>query len=106
MRIAILARALAYLSLPQNACLSATLVYATVDNIWAAGRHLNGLELLLKKHCLRGCSLQRWYWLNDRSKCHGKRAFLDRRIENVMQIPRLKNNFGTIFYGVLGDCSP
>ena len=25
---------------------------------------------------------------------------LDRRIENVMQVPRLKNNFGTVFSGV------
>lgn len=101
----ILARALAFLSLPQNACLSARLVYATVDNIWRVmGDTSTDWNFYSKRVLLAGVfSSTVVYWLNDRSEnASASWAFLDRRIENVMQVPRLKNNIGTVFSGVFG----
>ena len=80
----ILARALAFLSLPQNACLSARLVYATVDNIWAVmGDSSTDWNFYSKRALLaRVFSSTLLFWLNDRSEnANASWAFLDAELK-------------------------
>jgi ubiquinone biosynthesis protein COQ9 len=85
-------RACAVLAMPQNAATAARCLYRTVDAIWrAAGDRATGWNFYSKRALLAGVySTTLLYWLDDRSE--GQTAtwgFLDRRIENVMQIPKL-----------------
>jgi ubiquinone biosynthesis protein COQ9 len=86
-------RALALLSLPFNAGLALKLLYKTVDAMWyAAGDTSTDFNFYTKRATLAGVySSTLLYWLNDRSP--GSEAtwgFLDRRIDDVMKIEKLK----------------
>jgi ubiquinone biosynthesis protein COQ9 len=86
-------RALALLSLPFNAPLALRLLYRTVDAMWyAAGDTSTDFNFYTKRATLAGVySSTLLYWLNDRSP--GGEAtwgFLDRRIDDVMQIEKWK----------------
>jgi ubiquinone biosynthesis protein COQ9 len=86
-------RALALLALPLNAGLGLRLLYKTVDAMWyAAGDTSTDFNFYTKRATLAGVySSTLLYWLNDRSP--GSEAtwgFLDRRIDDVMKIEKLK----------------
>ncbi len=86
-------RAAAFLLLPQHAALGAKLVYQTVDRMWrAAGDTSTDFNFYTKRGILAGVytsTLMRWF--NDASADErDTRAFLDARIENVMQFEKFK----------------
>jgi ubiquinone biosynthesis protein COQ9 len=86
-------RALAVLALPLHAPLAARLLYRTVDAMWyAVGDRSADFSFYTKRATLAGVySSTVLYWLNDRSEGAASTwAFLDRRIEDVMRIERLK----------------
>lgn len=85
-------KALAFTALPQHAGLAAKSLYRTVDSIWyAAGDTATDFNFYTKRALLAGVySSTLLYWLEDRSEDSADSwAFLDRRIANVMQIPKL-----------------
>src|SRR5690242_7914356 len=85
-------RALALLAFPQNLALGARLLYDTTDTIWyAAGDTATDFNFYTKRGLLAGViASTTLYWLDDRSSggeaTHG---FLERRLADVMRIPRL-----------------
>lgn len=86
-------RALALLALPFNGTLALKLLYRTIDAMWyAAGDTSTDFNFYTKRATLAAVySSTLLYWLNDRSP--GSEAtwgFLERRIDNVMQIEKLK----------------
>jgi ubiquinone biosynthesis protein COQ9 len=86
-------RALALLALPFNGPLAARLLYRTVDAMWyAAGDTSVDFNFYTKRATLAAVySSTLLYWLNDRSPgAEATWSFLDRRIDNVMQIEKLK----------------
>lgn len=86
-------RALAVLSLPFNAGLALKLLYKTVDAMWyAAGDTSTDFNFYTKRATLAGVYASTLlYWLNDRSEgSTATWAFLDRRIDDVMKIEKLK----------------
>ena len=86
-------RALAVLSLPFNAGLALKLLYKTVDAMWyAAGDTSTDFNFYTKRATLAGVySSTLLYWLNDRSAGgEATWSFLDRRIDDVMKIEKLK----------------
>ena len=86
-------RALALLSLPFNAGLALKLLYRTVDAMWyAAGDTSTDFNFYTKRATLAGVySSTLLYWLNDRSAgAEATWAFLDRRIDDVMKVEKLK----------------
>jgi ubiquinone biosynthesis protein COQ9 len=86
-------RAAAFLTLPPNAALGAKLLYRTVDRMWrAAGDTSTDFNFYTKRAILAGVytsTAMRWFTDDsaDESVTH---AFLDARIENVMQFETLK----------------
>ncbi|MBI3199502.1 MAG: COQ9 family protein [Rhodospirillales bacterium] len=87
-------RALAVLSLPFNAGLGLKLLYKTVDAMWyAAGDTSTDFNFYTKRATLAGVySSTLLYWLNDRSPgAEATWSFLDRRIDDVMKIEKLKS---------------
>ena len=87
-------RALAVLSLPFNAGLGLKLLYKTVDALWyAAGDTSTDFNFYTKRATLAGVySSTLLYWLNDRSPgAEQTWSFLDRRIDDVMKIEKLKS---------------
>jgi len=87
-------RALAVLSLPFNAGLGLKLLYRTVDAMWyAAGDTSTDFNFYTKRATLAGVySSTLLYWLNDRSPgAEQTWSFLDRRIDDVMKIEKLKS---------------
>jgi ubiquinone biosynthesis protein COQ9 len=85
-------RALALLALPQNVPLGARLLYDTVDAIWyAAGDTATDFNFYTKRGLLAGVlASTTLYWLDDRSAgAEATHGFLERRLGDVMQIPRL-----------------
>jgi ubiquinone biosynthesis protein COQ9 len=87
-------RALALLSLPFNAPLALRLLYKTVDAMWyAAGDTSTDFNFYTKRATLAGVySSTLLYWLNDRSPgSEATWSFLDRRIDDVMKIEKLKS---------------
>jgi ubiquinone biosynthesis protein COQ9 len=88
-----LRRLLAFLALPLNLPLGIDLLYRTVDTLWhAAGDRATDFSFYTKRGLLAGIYVATtFYWLDDKSPDHAKtRAFLDRRITEVMQIPKLR----------------
>jgi ubiquinone biosynthesis protein COQ9 len=84
-------RALAVLALPHNMALGLALLYDTVDAIWhAAGDTATDFNFYTKRGLLAGVyAATTLYWLEDRSAgTEETAAFLDRRIGDVMAIPR------------------
>jgi len=87
-------RALALLALPLNAGLGLKLLYKTVDAMWyAAGDTSTDFNFYTKRATLAGVySSTLLYWLNDRSPgSEATWSFLDRRIDDVMKIEKLKS---------------
>lgn len=85
-------RACATLAMPMHAPMAARCLYRTVDAIWvAAGDTATDWNFYSKRALLAGVySTTLLYWLDDNSENMTESwAFLDRRIENVMQIPKL-----------------
>jgi ubiquinone biosynthesis protein COQ9 len=86
-------RAVAHLSLPPNVALGAKLVYRTVDAMWrAAGDVSTDFDFYTKRAILTGVySATLMRWLTDDSEDESATdAFLDARIENVMQFEKFK----------------
>ena len=84
-------RAVATLALPIHAGLAARLLYRTVDAAWhAVGDRSTDYNFYTKRMLLAGVySSTVLYWINDKSAdCAETWAFLDRRIADVMQIPK------------------
>lgn len=87
-------RALALLALPFNAALALKLLYRTVDAMWyAAGDASTDFNFYTKRATLAGVySSTLLYWLNDRSpESEATWGFLDRRIDDVMKVEKLKS---------------
>jgi ubiquinone biosynthesis protein COQ9 len=85
-------RALTLLALPRNLPLGLTLLYHTVDAIWrAAGDTATDFNFYTKRGLLAGVqAATTLYWLDDRSPGgEATQAFLDRRLADVMAIPKL-----------------
>lgn len=85
-------RTLAWLALPGHGGIATRSLYRTCDAIWkAAGDTSTDYNFYTKRGLLAAVySATLLYWLNDHSGGHGETwAFLDRRIENVMQVPKL-----------------
>ena len=100
-------RGLAILALPTNTGTAVRCLYDTVDAIWyAAGDTATDWNFYSKRALLAGVySATILYWLDDRSEgATDSWAFLDRRIDDVMRIPkvraRLKNVRDSIFRSV------
>ncbi len=86
-------RSMAFLSLPQNAVLGTTLLYNTVDTIWhGIGDTSVDFNFYTKRATLAGVySSTVLYWFSDESEDYADTwAFLDRRIENVMDFEKFK----------------
>ncbi len=87
-------RAAAFLTLPPNAALGAKLLYRTVDTMWrAAGDTSTDFNFYTKRAILAGLwtsTLMRWF-TDDAAGEASTRAFLDARIENVMQFEKFKS---------------
>jgi ubiquinone biosynthesis protein COQ9 len=86
-------RAVALLTLPQNAPAAARTAFRTVDTIWRAiGDRSSDFSWYTKRASLGaiyGATLL--YWLNDDSEDDARTAaFLDRRIEALMLIPKIQ----------------
>jgi ubiquinone biosynthesis protein COQ9 len=85
-------RALSLLALPSNAPAGLRALYRTVDAIWiAAGDTTTDWNYYSKRGLLAGVfSTTVLYWLDDRSPDQADTwAFLDRRIADVMRVPKL-----------------
>jgi ubiquinone biosynthesis protein COQ9 len=96
-------RMLAFLALPANLPLAARLLYRTTDAIWfAAGDRATDFSFYTKRGLLAGVYVSTTlYWLDDKSKDgEATGQFLDRRISEVMQIPkirgRIKESLGSV----------
>ena len=86
-------RMLAFLALPANLPLAARLLYRTTDAIWfAAGDRATDFSFYTKRGLLAGVyASTSLYWLDDKSKDGvATSRFLDRRIDAVMKIPKLR----------------
>jgi ubiquinone biosynthesis protein COQ9 len=84
-------RSLALLTSPQNLALGAKLLYDAVDALWyAAGDNATDFNFYTKRALLAGVyGTTTLYWLDDRSpECADTLAFLDRRLRDVMAIPK------------------
>jgi ubiquinone biosynthesis protein COQ9 len=84
-------RAVATLAMPLHAALAARLLYRTVDAVWhAVGDRSTDYNFYTKRMLLAGVySSTVLFWINDKSAdCAETWAFLDRRIADVMQIPK------------------
>ena len=85
-------RSLSFLALPQNAALGARLLYRTADTIWyAVGDRSTDHNFYTKRALLAGVyAATVLYWVEDRSEGAIETwAFLDRRLADVMRIPKL-----------------
>lgn len=89
-------RGSALFALPQHAAEGAGLIWGTADAIWTAlgdtSRDLNWYTKRATLSAVFGSTVL--YWLGDTSEADADtRAFLDRRIETVMQIEKAKAGF-------------
>lgn len=86
-------RAVAALALPGRQRLAVSLSYATADAIWRwVGDTSTDYNFYSKRTILAGViTATRFYWLSDDSvEAEDSWAFLDRRIDNVMQFEKAK----------------
>jgi ubiquinone biosynthesis protein COQ9 len=86
-------RALSLLALPHNVPLGVKLLYDTVDAMWyAAGDTATDFNFYTKRGLLAGVyAATTLYWLDDRSPgAADTHAFLERRLGDVMAIPRYR----------------
>ncbi len=96
----IIRRALSVLALPQNTALGVKLCYETVNIIWCA---LDDASMDFSYYTKRASLAAVYaatvlYWLNDDSPGFADTwRFLDRRIAEVMQIPKAMGRLGEAF---------
>ena len=86
-------RAVAFLALPQNAPLAASLMMRSVDMMWrAAGDRSSDFSYYTKRALLGGVyGATLIHWLSDSSEDHADSwAFLEHRIDDVMQIEKFR----------------
>jgi ubiquinone biosynthesis protein COQ9 len=86
-------RGTALFALPQNAAMGSRLIWGTADAIWTAlGDTSNDYNWYTKRATLSGVyGATVLFWLGDTSEGDADTwAFLDRRIENVMQFEKFK----------------
>lgn len=96
-------RSLGVLALPHNAPVALGLLYRTVDAMWhAAGDTATDFNFYTKRALLAGVvSATTLYWLGDDSEGQADtRQFLDRRIAEVMEVPRVLGRLGRLAEGV------
>jgi ubiquinone biosynthesis protein COQ9 len=89
---------IALLSLPHHAPVSLRLLYETVDTIWhEIGDTSTDFNFYTKRLLLAAVySSTLLYWLDDKSQgFSGTWDFLDRRIEDVMKIEKIKHTIKT-----------
>lgn len=89
----IVRRGAALFALPQNAATGAALVWGTADAIWTAlGDRSDDINWYSKRATLAAVyAATVLYWMGDDSADHAATwAFLDRRIEGVMRIEKVK----------------
>ena len=92
-------RALGILALPGNSGLATRSLYRTCDEIWyACGDRSTDFNFYTKRGLLAAVYTSTMlFWLDDESADHEATwAFLGRRIENVMQIPKLQSRLGNV----------
>ncbi|KEO50478.1 COQ9 family protein [Thioclava pacifica] len=86
-------RGAAIFALPQNAATGSKLIWETCDKIWnVLGDQSRDYNWYTKRMTLSGVySATVLYWMGDESEGHADTwAFLDRRIEGVMQFEKVK----------------
>src|SRR5919109_2688636 len=91
--------ACSFLAMPHNAALALRVLYRTVDAMWyGAGDNSTDFNFYTKRALLAGVySSTVLYWLNDKSTgAADSWAFLDRRIDEVMQVPKLLGKVGAV----------
>jgi ubiquinone biosynthesis protein COQ9 len=101
-------RAAAARMLPSNALVACASLWRTVDLMWvAAGDEVHDASYYSKRSLLAGVWTSTFlFWLDDRSeRCAETWAFLERRIDNVMQLGRLRGRFDDVLHG-LGRLNP
>lgn len=92
-------RGVTFLAMPQNAALATRLLYRTVDAMWhAAGDTATDHNFYTKRALLAGVYMATLMcWLNDKSEgFEATWAFLDRRVAEVLQIPKAMARAGRI----------
>jgi ubiquinone biosynthesis protein COQ9 len=102
-------RGLSFLALPQNAELAARCAFDTVNAMWyAAGDPSADYNYYTKRALLaavQGAAIL--YWLNDESENFGDTwSFLDRRIDDVMKIPKLQSRVTAAIERLAAPLSP
>lgn len=90
-------RGVALFALPQHSLEGAALIWGTADTIWTGlndtSRDINWYSKRVTLSAVYSATVL--YWLGDNSDDHADTwAFLDRRIENVMQFEKIKAGFG------------
>ena len=91
--------ACSFLAMPHNAALALRVLYRTVDAmLYGAGDNSTDFNFYTKRALLAGVySSTVLYWLNDKSAGAADTwAFLDRRIDEVMQVPKVLGKFSAI----------
>ncbi len=91
--------ACSFLAMPHNAALALRLLYRTVDAMWyGAGDNATDFNYYTKRALLAGVySSTVLHWLNDKSAGAADTwAFLDRRIDEVMQVPKVLGKVSAI----------
>ena len=92
-------RSLSLFATPLNLPRGAKLLYDTVDTIWhAAGDRSTDFNFYTKRGLLAGVyAATTLYWLDDRSDgTEATKAFLDRRLAEVLAIPKLQERVGQL----------
>lgn len=98
-------RMLSFLALPTNALLAARCTYRTVNAIWyAAGDEATDFSFYTKRGLLTPVyTATVLYWLSDRSEGSADTwAFLQRRIADVMQLPKIQARLKKTLAGLPG----
>ena len=93
-------KSLMYLASPMRSKLALKSLYNTVDMIWyAAGDQATDFNYYSKRFLLAGVySATLLYWLDDHSEdSEATRAYLNRRLDQVMMIPKLKQKIKNIW---------
>ena len=102
-------RAAGYLSVPGRQKLAAELLFQTAHIMWRwAGDTATDYNYYSKRLILSGViTATRLYWFDDDSEDKAKtRAFLERRIENVMQFEKMKAKARDWSEKIHGDKAP
>ncbi len=92
-------KAMAFLALPQNVPMAVQALYRTVDEMWfQSGDTATDWNFYSKRALLAGVySSTVLFWLNDKSEGFADTwAFLDRRIADVMKVPKVTGRLSAV----------